>query len=103
MSPRLTPRPLPTPRPAPQPSPPTVAPAPFAVWPLHNMTAQLFNVFDDPEERNEVSAAHPDIVRALTARLAQWGVRARDPYWRTAEVDPRSDPKARGGAWTPWL
>lgn len=29
----------------------------------------LFNVLDDPEERNEISAQHPDIVARLSARI----------------------------------
>ena len=82
---------------------PAPSPTPFAVWPLKNMTAQLFNVFDDPEERNEIGAAHPDIVAALSARLAQWGEAARDPYFRLARVDPLSNPALRNDSWVPWL
>ena len=84
-------------------SSPGEAPAPFAVWPLKNMTAQLFNLTVDPYERDDVSALHPELVARLTARLAQWGSRARDPYWRTATVDPKSDPSLRNGSWIPWL
>lgn len=29
----------------------------------------LFNVLDDPEERNEISAQHPEIVARLSARI----------------------------------
>ena len=83
------------------PSPPT----PFRVWPLNNMTAQLFNLTIDPWERDDVAAANPDIVERLTARLAQWGETARDPYYRTAKVDPLSNPHApgRNDSWYPWL
>ena len=81
--------------------PPPPPPPPFAVWPLHNMTAQLFNLTVDPWEREEVGAQHPEVVEALRARLAQWGAGARDPYWRTAVPDPAGEP--RGGAWYPWL
>lgn len=80
-------------------------PAPFQVWPLTNMTAQLYDLNTDPWERDDVSAAHPDIVAALTARLAHWGEGARDPYFRwDSKVDPRSDPKlpGRNGTWFPW-
>jgi hypothetical protein len=78
-------------------------PAPaFRVWPLHNMTVQLFNLTVDPWEREDVAAQFPEVVARLTERLAQWGMTARDPYWRTAQVDPRSNPAKRNGTWTPW-
>jgi arylsulfatase A-like enzyme len=76
---------------------------PFAVWPLKNMTVQLFNVLQDPWEREEVSSQHPDIVQALTARLAQWGVTAKDPYFRTATKDGAPTANANGPVWVPWL
>ena len=78
------------------------APRPFRVWPLNNMTAQLFNLSTDPWERDDIAAQHPDIVTEMTARLAEWGTTARDPYWRTAVVDPLSSPSLRNGTWTPW-
>jgi arylsulfatase A-like enzyme len=84
-------------------SSPGEAPKPFRVWPLNNMTAQLFNLTADPFERDDISAQHPDIVATMTARLAVWGAAARDPYYRTATVDPRSDPALRNNSWTPWL
>jgi hypothetical protein len=78
------------------------APRPFRVWPLNNMTAQLFNLSSDPWERDDIAAQNPDIVAEMTARLAEWGSRARDPYFRTATVDPLSKPSLRNGSWTPW-
>ena len=81
-------------------------PVPFSVWPLKNMTAQLFNLNVDPWERDDVSAANPDLVQRLTDRLAQWGQRARDPYFRwDSQVDPASNPKlpGRNDSWYPWL
>jgi hypothetical protein len=84
-------------------SSPGESPAPFRVWPLRNMTAQLFDLNADPWERDDVAAANPAVVQLLTERLAAWGARARDPYYRTATVDPRADPKKRNGSWTPWL
>jgi arylsulfatase A-like enzyme len=77
-------------------------PAPFAVWPLKNMTAQLFNLTVDPWERHDVAAEHPDVVQRLAARLAQWGVAARDPYWRTATKDGNPTQEPQGPAWVPW-
>ena len=67
------------------------------------MTAQLFNLTVDPWERDDVAAAHPDVVAQLTARLAQWGVRAAQPFWWGAKVDPKSAPSKRNGTWVPWL
>ena len=31
----------------------------------------LFNVLDDPTEHSEISAAHPDIVASMAARIAE--------------------------------
>jgi arylsulfatase B len=83
-----------------------LAPKAFAVWPLTNMTAQLYNLNVDPWERDDVAAEHPDIVATLTARLAQWGVSAKDPYFRwDSAVDPKGNPAnpGRNGSWFPWL
>ena len=77
-------------------------PAP-PVWPLANMTVQLFNLAEDPWERHEVSAENPAVVARLAARLAQWGVSARTPLYWDEQVDPASDPALRNGTWTPWL
>ena len=69
----------------------------------HPPTHAVFNLTIDPWEREDVAAQYPEIVAELTARLAQWGVGARDPYYRTARVDPRSNPAGRGNAWFPWI
>jgi len=80
------------------------APPPaFSVWPLKNMTAQLFQLMNDPWEREDVAALHPDIVEALTARLAQWGIHARDPYYRTAKKTGNATKFPQGWAWVPWM
>jgi hypothetical protein len=81
-------------------------PAPLSVWPLKNMTAQLFNLNEDPWERQDVAAQNPEIVAKLTARLAQWGLTARDPYWRwDSKPNPSANPSnpGRNGSWFPWL
>jgi hypothetical protein len=46
------------------------APRPFRVWPLNNMTAQLFNLSSDPWERDDIAAQNPGIVAKMAARLA---------------------------------
>jgi len=75
----------------------------YPVWPLKNMTAALFNLTNDPWERQDLSADFPDLVSSLTARLAVWGKSAMVPYWATSPVDPLSNPSLRNGTWTPWL
>ena len=77
-------------------------PPALTLWPLKNMTAQLFNLTVDPFENDDVAAQHPDVVQRLTERLAQWGLRAVTPYWYDAKVDPNSAPALRNGTWTPW-
>ena len=67
------------------------------------MTAQLFNLTVDPWEREDVAAQHPEVVEALTSRLAQFGLTARDPYWRTAKVTGKPTSTPQGMAWVPWL
>jgi len=89
----------PAPPAAPQPPlPPGSPPA----WPLADMTPHLFDLAADPREVADVAAAHPDVVAALTARLAAWAARAVRAA-QNATADPRSDPRLFGGAWTPWL
>jgi arylsulfatase A-like enzyme len=76
----------------------------LSVWPLKNMTVQLFNLNDDPYERNEISKLHPDIVLQLTNRLAYWGQTAATPYYATSSaIDPKSDPTLHNGTWVPWM
>lgn len=74
------------------------------LWPLKNMTAQLFNLNEDPYERNDVASSNPTIVAMLTDRLSQWGRSAVTPYYATSSgIDPRSDPTKHNGTWLPWL
>jgi hypothetical protein len=74
------------------------------LWPLNNMSTALYNIATDPWEREDVAAAHPDIVARLLARIEVWATTVQvAPYWATATVDPRSDPKRHNNTWTPWL
>jgi PAN domain len=79
------------------------APGNLILWPLSNMTVQLFDLNNDPWERNDVSSLYPTIVTNLTNRLAYWGNQAVTPLWYNAKVDPNSPPSKRNGTWTPWL
>ena len=77
---------------------------PPALWPLQNKTVALYNVLTDEEEREDVSAAHPDIVQQLSDRLAQWAQKMTYDYWATdSAVNPKSNPANWNGTWTPWL
>ena len=61
----------------------------------------LFNVTDDPNERNDLSSKHPDIVKKLKERIEVYN--STHVEQMTAPFDPRSDPKYFKGVWTPWL
>lgn len=92
---------------APQPGPPSPAfpltPQPVhAIWPLPDMTPTLFDLASDPRETTNLSSTFPDIVDALTARLAVWGRQAVDVV-ENGTADPRSAPSNFNGSWTPWL
>ena len=77
---------------------------PLRMWPLGNMTAQLFNLSVDPWERNDVSRDHPDVVEALTHRIAVWAGQAHIPFWWTnSTVNPAANPKLHNNTYVPWL
>lgn len=61
----------------------------------------LFNITDDPYERSDLAEAHPEIVKHLLRRLAdynQTAVLAKNP-----PDDHLADPELHGGVWSPWL
>ncbi len=60
----------------------------------------LFNVAEDPEERQDLSDDHPDIVNTMLQRLAEYKASAM-PY-ETLENDFRANPDLHGGTWLPW-
>jgi hypothetical protein len=79
-------------------------PPPEALWPLRNSSVALYNVLTDEGEHEDVSAAHPEVVAQLTARLAAWAALMKYDYWASdSTVDPRSNPALRNGTWQPWL
>ena len=64
----------------------------------------LFNVFSDPSEYEDVAAAHPDIVAALTKVAAQAQATAYNP--QRGEDDGEACKKAfnvHGGFWGPFV
>ena len=48
----------------------------------------LFNIFDDPSEHENLAAAHPDIVAAMAARIAELQAAVFSPY--RGNPDPRA-------------
>ena len=61
----------------------------------------LFNIKEDPNERNNVADQHPDIVKQLKERIEYYNsthIKQLDPAH-----DPKSDPAKFNGVWTPWL
>jgi len=64
----------------------------------------LFNVFDDPSEYNEISAAHPAIVKDLQARIDDASATVFNPS--RGKVDPDACTKAfskHSGFWGPFV
>lgn len=61
----------------------------------------LFNLDEDPNERNDVHEKYPTIVELLTMKIEAYGsTKVEQPRPR---FDPASDPKNFGGVWTPWM
>ena len=61
----------------------------------------LFNITEDPEERNDMTETHHAIVIELLTKLKafnDFSVPARYP-----QDDPNCNPANLGGAWRPWL
>ena len=61
----------------------------------------LFNIHDDPEERNELSSKYPDIVEMLMSRMEAYNQTAVPVSY--PPPDPLSNPALHGGAWCPWV
>ncbi|KAK6176801.1 hypothetical protein SNE40_015033 [Patella caerulea] len=60
---------------------------------------QLYNVIDDPLEKNEISAQYPEVVAKLQARLAEY--RKQMVPADFPPVSPLSNPKYYGDVWSP--
>ncbi|KAG5845586.1 hypothetical protein ANANG_G00140850 [Anguilla anguilla] len=60
----------------------------------------LFNITADPYERVDLSRRHPQVVKRLLLRLAQYNKTAVPV--RYPAKDSRSNPQLNGGVWGPW-
>lgn len=60
----------------------------------------LFNIREDPEERNELSKVYPDMVAFLMKKLSEYNATAVPV--RYPAPDPASNPELHGNVWTPW-
>ena len=61
----------------------------------------LFNIREDPEERNELSEVYPEMVSLLMKRLKEFNATAVPV--RYPDPDPASKPELHGNVWTPWV
>ena len=59
----------------------------------------LFNIRIDPEERNELSSAFPEMVSFLMKKLKKYNATAVPV--RYPDPDPLSKPELYGNVWTP--
>ena len=74
----------------------TIEPPPYTPSPTW-----LFNITDDPNERNNVADLYPDKVLELKERIEYYNsthIRQLDP-----PLDPNSNPAYFAGVWTPWI
>ncbi len=60
----------------------------------------LFDVEVDPEENDDVSASHPDVVHHLLERLLAYNKTAAPVTY--PPIDAQSAPSLHGGVWSPW-
>ena len=67
-----------------------------------NRSVYLFKPRDDPEERNNLAASNPDVVKQLSTLLQTKYIDHAVPDGHTAQ-DPASNPKNFNGYWTPWV
>lgn len=63
----------------------------------------LFNLTSDPNERNNLAAAMPDVVAKMQARIA-WFASTENGYvaQQANTPHPLSLPKLHNGTWAPW-
>ncbi|KAF6037039.1 hypothetical protein EB796_004656 [Bugula neritina] len=62
----------------------------------------LFNVAEDPEERNDLTDSHPNVVNFMLKRLAQWQKGSAVPVFYPQD-DENCNPALHGGIWGLWV
>ncbi|XP_013382182.1 arylsulfatase B-like [Lingula anatina] len=65
-----------------------------------NKNVWLFDILDDPTERNDLSQKYPNIVKKMLTRLQAYNATAVPAIY--PPPDPRADPSHNGGVWGPW-
>ena len=66
-----------------------------------NKNLWLFNIADDPNERNDLSATRKDMVAKLLDRLAYYNSTAVPAFYPPG--DPKSNPALHNNTWVPWV
>ncbi|GFO26295.1 arylsulfatase b-like [Plakobranchus ocellatus] len=61
----------------------------------------LYDVVSDPEEKTDLSASMPDLVRELLDKLSVYNSTALPPTFPAP--DPNCDPELNGNIWQPWI
>ena len=64
-----------------------------------SLIVYIFTISDDPNEHNDISEQHPDIVKKLKARIEEYKKSYVHP--QQPPIDPKSNPDHYGGFWTP--
>jgi len=59
---------------------------PWKLIRVEGLSTQLFHLEQDPGERDDIAAEHPEIAADLLARLERWERGLIDPAWQTGEV-----------------
>ena len=70
---------------------------------LIEASVQLFNLTGDPTESANLAAAHPDVVKMLTALLMQYNDTAVSSAQQGLPDDPRASPKLHNNTIAPWM
>ncbi|XP_072036042.1 arylsulfatase B-like isoform X2 [Amphiura filiformis] len=76
-----------------------INPPSIPVKPL-NDTIWLFNITADPNEYNDLSKKHPEVVEELVSKLKAYQKTAVPVVWPAGDL--KANPKLGDGAWGPW-
>ena len=65
-----------------------------------NKNVWLFNINEDPNEKNDWAERMPEKVKEMLVKLAQYNATAVP--CRFPDSDPKANPSLHGGFWVPW-